>query len=78
MQIPRSQPSELLVQLKECTFSCRHDFVKRCKHIDFGMVKGMSTRKGNVVFLEEILDECREYNLNIMKKNEAKFKEMEV
>lgn len=29
-------------------------------HVKFGMIKGMSTRKGSVVFLKDILDEARD------------------
>ncbi|CAH2091684.1 unnamed protein product [Euphydryas editha] len=31
-----------------------------CEHIKFGRIKGMSTRSGNVVFLNDILDEARQ------------------
>jgi len=31
----------------------------RVQHVGFGMVMGMSTRKGSVVFLEDILNEVR-------------------
>lgn len=30
-----------------------------CEHIKFGRIKGMSTRQGNVVFLNDILDEAK-------------------
>jgi arginyl-tRNA synthetase len=50
------------------------DWAKKCKHVDFGLVKGMSTRKGEVKFLEEILDEAKRANYEIMAKNEEKFK----
>ena len=30
------------------------------KHVKFGRIRGMSTRKGTVVFLNDILDECRD------------------
>lgn len=33
-------------------------WVSNCEHIDFGLVKGMSTRKGTSVFLEDILDKA--------------------
>ncbi|XP_052751635.1 probable arginine--tRNA ligase, mitochondrial isoform X2 [Galleria mellonella] len=36
---------------KECT--------EGCQHIKFGRIKGMSTRSGNVVFLNDILDEAK-------------------
>lgn len=31
-----------------------------CEHIKFGRIKGMSTRNGNVVFLDDILNEAKE------------------
>ncbi len=31
------------------------EWFNKLKHIEFGMVKGMSTREGNVVFLEDVL-----------------------
>ncbi|XP_030035231.2 probable arginine--tRNA ligase, mitochondrial [Manduca sexta] len=31
-----------------------------CEHIKFGRIKGMSTRTGNVVFLNDILDEAKQ------------------
>lgn len=40
------------------------------------MVKGMSTRKGNVVFLADILAEATSTMLEVMKKNEKKFSEV--
>ncbi|KAF9291992.1 Arginyl-tRNA synthetase [Mortierella antarctica] len=43
------------------------------KHISFGKVQGMSTRKGNAVFLEDILDTARSTMLDKMKENESKF-----
>jgi arginyl-tRNA synthetase len=34
-------------------------WANRLKHIKFGKIRGMSTRKGTVVFLQDILDETR-------------------
>lgn len=43
---------EVVKQLnRECT--------NGCEHIKFGRIKGMSTRTGNVVFLNDILDEAK-------------------
>lgn len=42
----------------------------RGKHIKFGRIKGMSTRKGTVVFLKDILDEAKE----IMKEKQIQSK----
>lgn len=35
-------------------------WVNRLRHVKFGRIRGMSTRKGNVVFLKDILDETRD------------------
>ncbi|CAH2979623.1 unnamed protein product [Chilo suppressalis] len=48
-------------------FAVLFDIMKRinqncadgCQHIKFGRIKGMSTRTGNVVFLNDILDEAK-------------------
>lgn len=34
------------------------DWAERCRHVPFGRVHGMRTRLGNVVFLDEVLDEA--------------------
>lgn len=47
---------------------------QRLLHINFGMVLGMSTRRGTVVFLEDILNEARAAMLNKMK--DDRFKKM--
>jgi len=49
---------------------------KRCEHISFGMIKGMSTRKGNVVFLEEILNATKEEMHTQMRKTEHKYSQI--
>ncbi|XP_076277001.1 arginyl-tRNA synthetase, mitochondrial isoform X2 [Lasioglossum baleicum] len=43
-------------------------WVDRLKHIKFGRVRGMSTRKGTAVFLEDILNEAQE----IMRERQTK------
>jgi len=54
-----------------------YDWYDKCTHINFGMVLGMSTRKGNVVFLQEILQEAKATMMEVMKKNAKKFDEIE-
>ncbi|MEQ9503012.1 MAG: arginine--tRNA ligase [Deltaproteobacteria bacterium] len=34
------------------------DWADKCEHVPFGRVHGMATRKGNVVFLDEVLDKA--------------------
>jgi len=50
---------------------------KDCQHVNFGMVAGMSTRKGTVVFLEDILNEAQEVMHAQMKSNEEKYAQIE-
>lgn len=35
-----------------------HEWAARCHHVPFGRIHGMSTRRGSVVFLDEVLDEA--------------------
>ncbi|KAG8444783.1 hypothetical protein GDO86_009814 [Hymenochirus boettgeri] len=37
-----------------------------CRHVPFGLVRGMKTRRGEVVFLEDVLDEARSRMLQNM------------
>ena len=53
------------------------EWAKNLEHINFGMVQGMSTRKGNVVFLDNILQETKEKMHDVMKKNADKYAQIE-
>ncbi|KAI8053954.1 arginyl-tRNA synthetase [Syncephalis plumigaleata] len=48
-------------------------WAKNCHHINFGLVSGMSTRKGTAVFLNDILDDTRESMHAVMKQNEERY-----
>ncbi|MFL5358762.1 arginine--tRNA ligase [Archangium sp.] len=45
------------------------EWFKRLVHINFGRVHGMSTRKGNLVLLNDVLDEAKARALEIVQKN---------
>ena len=53
------------------------EIAKKCQHINFGMVLGMSTRKGTVKFLDDILRDVGEKMHEVMKKNEDKYAQIE-
>jgi len=54
-----------------------YTWAKNCVHIPFGMVKGMSTRKGTAVFLDDILNEAQTTMLKTMESNAAKLEELD-
>lgn len=67
-----------LAQLFKVTeLSGRKDLADRCQHINFGMVRGMSTRKGTVKFLDDILNDVGEKMHEVMKKNQTKYEQVE-
>jgi arginyl-tRNA synthetase len=53
------------------------EWASKLQHVNFGMVQGMSTRKGTVVFLDTILEETKDAMHEVMKKNEAKYNQVE-
>ncbi|KAI7850352.1 hypothetical protein BDC45DRAFT_518620 [Circinella umbellata] len=65
-----------LKQLFKTLELLKYDFANKVEHINFGMVQGMSTRKGTVVFLEDILDEAKDIMHEVMRKNEVKYNEV--
>ncbi|KAL2161787.1 hypothetical protein VTH06DRAFT_7571 [Thermothelomyces fergusii] len=53
------------------------DIADKCQHVNFGLVLGMSTRKGTVKFLDDILRDVADKMHETMKKNEAKYSQVE-
>jgi arginyl-tRNA synthetase len=47
-------------QLFQTLKAMGHPWASRCQHVAFGRIHGMSTRRGNIVFLDEVLDEAEE------------------
>jgi arginyl-tRNA synthetase len=45
---------------------------QKCQHINFGMVLGMSTRRGTVKFLDDILKDVGDKMHEVMRSNESK------
>ncbi|MCJ1306704.1 hypothetical protein MMC25_000347 [Agyrium rufum] len=50
---------------------------KRLQHVNYGKVLGMSTRKGTVRFLDDILEECQASMHDVMRQNEGKYSQVE-
>ncbi|XP_028997523.1 probable arginine--tRNA ligase, mitochondrial [Betta splendens] len=46
-------------QLFQILHAMGHSWSDRCRHVPFGLIRGMKTRSGEVVFLEDVLDEAR-------------------
>ncbi|KAG8625192.1 hypothetical protein KVT40_006943 [Elsinoe batatas] len=53
------------------------EVAKRCQHINFGMVLGMSTRKGTAKFLDDILRDVAEKMHDVMRSNEGKYEQVQ-
>jgi arginyl-tRNA synthetase len=53
------------------------ELAAKCQHINFGLVLGMSTRKGTVKFLDDILRDVGEKMHEVMQKNETKYNQIE-
>ncbi len=53
------------------------DIAAKVQHINFGLVLGMSTRKGTVKFLDDILRDVGDYMHDVMRKNQDKYQQVE-
>ncbi|XP_015224838.1 PREDICTED: probable arginine--tRNA ligase, mitochondrial [Cyprinodon variegatus] len=53
-------------QLFQILLKMGNSWSNRCRHVSFGLVKGMKTRTGEVVFLEDVLDEAQARMLHNM------------
>jgi arginyl-tRNA synthetase len=72
------QQNEHVSQLFKTTEISGHkDVAALCEHVSFGMVKGMSTRKGTVKFLDDIIQTVKDKMLEVMKKNDAKYNQLD-
>lgn len=54
-----------------------NEVAEKCQHVNFGMVQGMSTRRGTVKFLDDILRDVGEKMHEVMKKNEKKYEQVQ-
>ncbi|KAL8284193.1 hypothetical protein RQP46_004942 [Phenoliferia psychrophenolica] len=68
-----SQQDLHLAQFFKVLELMKYPWADRLTHVNFGMVLGMSTRKGTAVFLDQILNESRDVMHDQMRKNEAKY-----
>lgn len=53
------------------------EIVEKYLHVSFGMVLGMSTRKGTAKFLDDILRDVGEKMHEVMQKNQSKYEQVE-
>ncbi|KAM0755895.1 arginyl-tRNA synthetase [Meredithblackwellia eburnea MCA 4105] len=72
-----SQQDLHLAQFFKVLELMKYSWADRLQHINFGMVLGMSTRKGTAVFLEQILNESKDVMHEQMKTNEDKYNQVD-
>ena len=53
------------------------DLSRKMQLVDFGRVQGMSTRRGTVKFLDDVLDECASSMHEVMRRNTTKYQQVE-
>jgi arginyl-tRNA synthetase len=53
------------------------DIADKCQHVNFGLVLGMSTRRGTVKFLDDILRDVADKMHETMRKNAEKYAQVE-
>nr|XP_057912910.1 probable arginine--tRNA ligase, mitochondrial isoform X2 [Doryrhamphus excisus] len=58
-------------QLFQILQAMGHSWADRCHHVSFGLVQGMKTRSGEVVFLEDVLAEAGARMLHNMKESKT-------
>jgi arginyl-tRNA synthetase len=75
--VAAQQDLHLAQFLKVTELSGHKEISDRCQHISFGMVRGMSTRKGTVKFLDDILRDVGDKMHEVMRKNEKKYEQVE-
>lgn len=75
--VAAQQDLHLAQFFKVTELSGHKDISERSQHINFGMVRGMSTRKGTVKFLDDILRDVGDKMHEVMRKNEKKYEQIE-
>lgn len=72
-----SQQDLHLAQFFKVLELMKFPWAKDLLHINYGLVSGMSTRKGTVVFLDQIIQEATNVMHEQMQKNEEKYAAIE-
>jgi arginyl-tRNA synthetase len=72
-----SQQDLHLAQFFKVLKLMKFPWAETLEHVNYGLVLGMSTRKGTVVFLDEIIREAGQVMHDQMRKNEAKYSAVE-
>ena len=77
LYVVSSQQDMHLAQLfKILELMGNNEVSEKCQHVNFGMVQGMSTRRGTVKFLDDILRDVGEKMHEVMKINGKKYEQV--
>lgn len=74
--IASSQDMHVAQLFKILELMGNNEVADKCQHVNFGMVQGMSTRRGTVKFLDDILHDVGEKMHEVMRKNEKKYEQV--
>ncbi|KAJ1968859.1 arginyl-tRNA synthetase [Dispira parvispora] len=72
-----SQQDQHVKQLFKILHLLDLPYADRFHHINFGLVSGMSTRKGTAVFLQDMLEQTKERMHEVMRANEEKYAQID-
>jgi arginyl-tRNA synthetase len=75
--IANQQDFHMAQLIKTIELMGRKDLADKLQHVNFGLVHGMSTRKGTVKFLDDILKDVGDKVHEMMKSNEDKYSQVE-
>lgn len=75
--IANQQDLHMMQLIKIIELMGRDDLAKRLQHINFGLVSGMSTRRGTVKFLDDILRDTADKMHEVMRANQSKYVQVE-
>lgn len=77
VRTPKAQQDLHFAQFFKILQLMGYEWADRLEHVNFGMILGMSTRKGTVKFLDEIMEDAGKEMHEKMKTSEEKYAQID-